>query len=60
MFGILKTPEGNRITGLLIKKVESHANTASSKDIKEFRYSPLNSVCTMCDFVNYGTDYMYV
>ena len=34
-------------------------NTASSKDIKEFCYSPLNSVCTMCDFINYGTDNMH-
>ena len=36
-------------------------NTASSKDIKdikEFHYSPLNSVCTMRDFINYGTDYI--
>ena len=35
-------------------------NTASSKDIKEFRYSPLNSVRKMCDFICYGTDYMCV
>ena len=28
-------------------------NTALSKDIKEFQYSPLNSVSTMCDFINY-------
>ena len=31
-------------------------NTASSKDIKVLRYSPLNSVRTMCDFINYDTD----
>ena len=35
-------------------------NTALSKDIKKFCYSLLNSVRTMCDFINYGTDYMCV
>ena len=41
--------------------IENHfVHTASSKDIKEFRYSPLNSVGTMCDFINYGKDYMCV
>ena len=25
---------------------------------KEFRYSPLNSIRMMCDFINYGTDYI--
>ena len=40
---------------------ESHCViTSSSKDIKELRYSPLNSLRTMCDFINYDTDYMCV
>ena len=33
-------------------------NTASSKDIKEFRYFPLNSIRKICDFSHYGTDHM--
>ena len=35
-------------------------NTASSIDIEESRYFPLNYICTMCDFINYGTYFICV